>query len=59
MPRSHAPNLVPRYFTDSIRGKPWRTQITYGLTNEGFRSFSMVIDTFCRHVVGWSMANHM
>ena len=54
-----APDLVNRDFSAPVRDRLWVADITYVPTHAGFLYLSVVIDAFSRHVVGWSMANHL
>jgi len=54
-----APDLVRRDFTPEAPERLWVADITYVRTWEGWLYLSFVLDTFCRKVVGWSMANHL
>ena len=52
-------DLVNRDFSAPVRDRLWVADITYVPTHAGFLYLSVVIDSFSRRVVGWSMANHL
>ena len=54
-----APDLVERGFTADAPDRLWVADITYIPTWTGFLFLAVVLDTFSRRVVGWSMANHL
>jgi len=54
-----APDLVDRNFQADAPDQLWIADITYISTWEGFLYLAVVIDTFSRRVVGWSMATHL
>ena len=54
-----APDLVERAFTADAPDRLWVADITYIPTWAGFLYLAVVLDTFSRRVVGWSMANHL
>ena len=53
------PDLVNRDFTADAPDKLWVADITYISTWSGFLYLAIVLDTFSRRVVGWSMATHL
>ena len=53
------PDLVERDFTADAPDRLWGADITYIPTWAGFLYLAVVLDTFSRRVVGWSMANHL
>ena len=53
------PDLVERDFTADAPDRLWVADITYIPTWAGFLYLAVVLDTFSRRVVGWSMANHL
>ena len=60
IPPSCAPeDLVKRNFTPEAPERLWVADITYVRTWEGWLYLSLVLDTYSRKVVGWSMANHL
>ena len=54
-----APDLVDRNFTVTRPDVLWVADVTYVMTWAGFLYVAVVIDAFCRRVVGWAMANHL
>jgi len=50
---------VQRQFAASAPNQLWVADITYLPTWEGFLFLAVVLDVFCRRVVGWAMANHL
>ena len=54
-----APDLVNRAFAATCPNRLWVADITYVPTWQGFLYVAVVIDTFSRAVVGWSMAGHL
>ncbi len=54
-----APDLVNRQFGASCPNALWVADITYVPTWAGFLYVAVVVDTFSRAVVGWSMAGHL
>ena len=54
-----APDLVERQFSAEGPDRLWVADITYVPTWAGFLYLAVVIDTFSRRVVGWSMAAHL
>ena len=54
-----APNLLNRQFTVYQANQVYVGDITYVHTREGWLYLAVVIDLYSRHVVGWSMAEHM
>lgn len=54
-----APDLVERDFTAEAPNQLWVADITYIPTLVGFLYLAVVLDTFSRRIVGWSMANHL
>jgi len=54
-----APDLVNRAFSASCPNALWVADITYVPTWAGFLYVAVVVDTFSRAVVGWSMAGHL
>ncbi len=51
-----APDLVERDFTAEVPDRLWVADITYIPTWAGFLYLAVVLDTFSRRIVGWSMA---
>jgi putative transposase len=52
-------DLVQRQFNATEPNALWIADITYLPTWQGFLYLAVVIDTYSRRVVGWSMANHL
>ena len=54
-----APDLVERDFSADGPDQLWVADITYIPTWAGFLYLAVVVDTWSRRVVGWSMATHL
>jgi len=54
-----APDLVERDFVAAGPNKLWVADITYISTWTGSLYLAVVVDTWSRRVVGWSMATHL
>jgi putative transposase len=54
-----APDLVDRTFTAERPNQLWVADITFIPTLAGFLYLAVVLDTWSRRIVGWSMANHL
>jgi putative transposase len=54
-----APDLVDRDFTAPGPNRLWVADITYVPTAAGFLYLAIVLDSWSRKIVGWSMANHL
>lgn len=54
-----APDLVKRDFVAAGPNKLWVADITYISTWTGSLYLAVVVDTWSRRVVGWSMATHL
>jgi len=54
-----APDLVERNFAAEGRDRLWVADITYIPTWAGFLYLAVVVDTWSRRIVGWSMATHL
>ncbi len=54
-----APDLVDRSFAADEPNRLWVADITYIPTRAGFLYLAIVLDTFSRRIVGWSMADHL
>lgn len=59
MDAAPAPDLVARAFTTDRPNRLWIADITYVRTWSGWLYLAIVLDTFSRRVVGWSMADHL
>jgi putative transposase len=57
--RRPAPDLVDRDFSASGPNRLWVSDITFIPTAAGFLYLAVVLDTWSRRIVGWSMANHL
>jgi len=57
--RPVAENVVNREFVKDAPNTVWVSDITYVWTGEGWLYLAIVLDSFSRKVVGWSMAEHM
>lgn len=49
------PNRLERQFTVDAPDKAWVTDMTYVRTRQGWLYLAIVMDLYCRRVVGWSM----
>jgi putative transposase len=54
-----APDLVERRFTPPAPDRLWVADITQQRTDQGWLYLAVVLDTFSRRIVGWSMAEHL
>lgn len=54
-----APDLVERNFVVTAPNRLWVADITYIPTRAGFLYLAVVLDAFCRRIVGWAMATHL
>jgi putative transposase len=54
-----APDLVGRQFSPPGPDRLWVADITQQRTGEGWLYLAVVLDTFSRRIVGWSMADHL
>lgn len=54
-----APDLVDRNFTAEGPDRLWVADITYIPTRAGFLYLAVVLDTWSRKIVGWSMQSHL
>jgi len=54
-----APDLVERNFTPPAPDRLWVADITQQRTGEGWLYMAVVLDSFSRRIVGWSMADHL
>ena len=50
---------MDRNFVSSKPNKLWVADITFVPTASGFLYLAVVLDTWSRKIVGWSMANHL
>jgi putative transposase len=54
-----APDLVERNFMPPGPDQLWVADITQQRTDQGWLYLAVILDTFSRRVVGWSMADHL
>ena len=54
-----APDLVERNFTPPPPDRLWVADITQQRTGDGWLYLAVVLDSFSRRIVGWSMADHL
>jgi putative transposase len=54
-----APDLVERNFTPPASDRLWVADITQQRTGDGWLYLAVVLDSFSRRIVGWSMADHL
>src|SRR5271154_2077276 len=54
-----APDLVERNFVAAAPNRLWVADITYIPTWAGFLYLAVVLDTFSRRIVGWTMETHL
>jgi putative transposase len=54
-----APDLVERNFTPPAPDRLWVADITQQHTGGGWLYLAVVLDSFSRRIVGWSMADHL
>lgn len=54
-----APNVLDRDFAAEGPNQKWAADFTYIWTAEGWLYLAIVLDLFCRRVVGWSMKEVM
>jgi putative transposase len=57
--RRPAPDLVERNFTAEGPNRLWVADITYIPSGSGFVFLAVVLDTWSRRIVGWSIAPHL
>lgn len=55
----HAPDLVRRDWNPDQPNKLWVADITYIPTWQGWLYLAVIMDTYSRRIVGWSMQSHM
>jgi putative transposase len=56
---AQAPDLVERNFTPPAPDRLWVADITQQRTGGGWLCLAVVLDSFSRRIVGWSMADHL
>lgn len=54
-----ADNILNREFSVDKKDRVWVSDITFINTSEGWLYLCIIMDLFSRHIVGWSMDNHM
>ena len=54
-----ASDLVERNFTPPAPDRLWVADITQQRTGDGWLYLAVVLDSFSRRIVGWSMADHL
>jgi putative transposase len=54
-----APDLVERNFSPPAPDRLWVADITQQRTGGGWLYLAVVLDSFSRRIVGWSMADHL
>ena len=55
----HSPNLIPGDFKAYKPNELWTSDITYISTKEGWVYLCIILDTFSRAIVGWSMQDNL
>jgi len=55
----HSPNLIPGDFKAYKPNELWTSDITYIPTKEGWIYLCIVLDTYSRVIVGWSMQDNL
>ena len=54
-----APNRLDRQFQAPAPNRKWVTDITYLWTSEGWLYLAIVLDTYSRKIVGWSLSRSL
>jgi transposase InsO family protein len=54
-----ATDLVERHFSADAPTELWLSDVTYIPTDEGWLYLCSILDVFSRHLVGWSIADHL
>jgi transposase InsO family protein len=57
--RPVAENVLKRQFVKGSPNRVWVSDITYVWTDEGWLYLAIVLDTYSRKIVGWSIASDM
>ena len=52
-------DLVKRNFTASVKNELWTSDITYIWTREGWLYLAVILDVFCRKIVGWAIGSRL
>ena len=55
----HSPNLIPGDFKAYKPNEIWTSDITYVPTKEGWLYLCIILDTYSRAIVSWSMKEHL
>ena len=55
----HCPNLISGDFTSYKPNEIWTSDITYIPTKEGWIYLCIILDTFSRAIIGWSMQDNL
>jgi transposase InsO family protein len=55
----HSPNLIPGDFKAYKPNELWTSDISYIPTKEGWLYLCIILDTYSRAIVGWSMEEHL
>jgi len=55
----HFPNLISGDFTSYKPNELWTSDITYIPTKEGWVYLCIILDTFSRAIIGWSMQDNL
>ena len=55
----HSPNLIPGDFKAYKPNELWTSDISYIPTKEGWVYLCIILDTFSRAIVGWSMQDNL
>ena len=56
---NHCPDLISGNFTSYKPNELWTSDITYIPTKEGWVYLCIILDTFSRAIVGWSMQDNL
>lgn len=52
-------DLVKRDFTATAKNELWTSDITYIWTREGWLYLAVILDVFCRKIVGWELGSSL
>lgn len=52
-------DLVKRDFTASAKNELWTSDITYLWTREGWLYLAVILDVYCRKIVGWALESSL
>jgi transposase InsO family protein len=53
-----SPNIVQRNFQASEPNRLWVTDVTYIQTQKGWAYLALIMDMYCRTIVGWSLSTN-